>query len=276
MRKEIINFIELMNLFHTHKREYIDYFLKKRSNLYKCLREHGCRDIEVVQPLEWKVWYGSYYFRGILNHKKVFIKVTAECTKDGYMNEVVCDNYIKKNSVFLSERTPKIILNFIYEGFHIVIFEYFEICKELKLNDLQSAMHEFVVEYSNVGIIHQDIKLNNLTIQNGKYCMIDYGYAICPDSNHIRVTTSNYIDYITDLAKTLLENADFYYDDIVASGMNNIDRNLVNFIVGSKDRYFIKLADKIYEYRLEKLAGRSVCLLHKQLVQNDRQLSYSE
>ena len=222
-----------------------------------------CKFIKVAQPLEWKVHYGSYYFKANLKKEKVFIKVTSVYTKDGYENEVVCDDYIKKNSAFLAERTPKILKNFVYEDFHIIIFECFEIQKELGKEDLQNAVSEFLEEYTEKGIIHQDLKPTNLTIHNEKYCIIDYGFSICPDSNHIRITTANYIEYISDEAKNILSCADFYYDDAIACGITNVDRSLINFIVGSRDKYFIKLAGNVYEYRLERLEGRRVCLLHK-------------
>ena len=263
LRKKIIYLIELVTIFIKYWREYIAYYLYRKRKLYKLLREAGYRQIKVVQPCEWKVHYGSYYFRAVLNNNTVFIKVTSSFTKDGYINEVICNDYIQNKSEFLIERTPKILDYFMYEDFYVIVFEYFEIRKDINIGQLKYAVCEFIDEYSKIGIIHQDLKPSNVTIHNGKYCVIDYGYSICPNSNHIRIAKGNYIESISDRAKAILEDADFYYDDVVASGIEGIDRNSINFIVGRKDKYFINLAENIFEYRVEQLAGRSVFLLHK-------------
>ena len=252
LRRRIIYMIELASLFGRHKKSYIDYFLNKRTGLYTYLEHHGCSNIKAVQLLEWKIWYGSYYFKAMFNGERVFIKVTAGCTNDGYLNELICNNYIKNNSPFLAERTPKVLLNFVEEDYHVIVFEYFDICQEIKQDDLKNAVCEFCKEYSRIGVIHQDIKPSNLTMHNGKYCMIDYGYAICPDSNNMRIKRENYIEDISDTGRDTLDNADFYYDDVVASGIKNARRDEVNFIVGRKNEYFIRLAGVVYEYRLEQ------------------------
>lgn len=213
--------------------------------------------------MEWKVNYGSYYFRAKLDEKQVFIKVTAPCTKDGYENEIKCNAFIGNNSKFLSERTPEILASFVYENYHVIIFEYFEMRHEIQKADLRNALHEFIDEYSRIGIIHQDLKASNVTIHRDKYCIIDYGYSICPDSNHFRFAKCNCISHISDKARLLLEDADFYYDDVAALGIENLDRSSVNFIVGKGEKYYISLGASVFEYRLEQLEGRSVCLLHK-------------
>ena len=265
MRKKIIYLIELMILVFRHRKHYMHYLSNRKKELYARLRQAGCTHIKAVQPLEWKVSYGSYYFSALMNHKKVFVKVTGPATKDGYVNELACDTYIKQHSPFLADRTPKVLKSFVSGEYYVILFEYFNILEEIKKDDLQQAACEFLEEYTRIGIIHQDLKPSNLTFHNGRYCIIDYGYSICQGSNHTRLSCMNYIEFITEAAKAVLEDADYYYDDAIAVGMEHTDRSAVNFIVGRKEIYFIRLAGKLYEYRLEQLPGRSVRLLHKYL-----------
>ena len=263
MRQRIIRCIELLHLLWKHKKWYFDYVLHKKQKLYKQLKQLHCKRIKAVQLLEWKVNYGSYYFHALFENKNVFVKVTSKWTKDGYFNEIACNNYIQNHSKFLAERSPTLFVNTIYDDFYILIFERFDIIKGIKNDEVQDALNQFISEYSRIGIIHQDLKPSNITIHDNKYCIIDYGFSICPNSNDVRVATNNYIKHITNAAKELLETPDYYYDDAIASNVTKIDRETLNFIVSNNDKCLIRLAGIVHEFQIQKLPGRSVSILHR-------------
>lgn len=74
----------------------------------------------------------------------------------------------------------------------------------------------------------------------------------------------NHIDHITEAAQKLIQDADFYYDDLIHYGIDSDERESCNFIVSKNDMCFVKLGEKIYRYRLEKMTeGSAVYLLCK-------------
>ncbi len=264
MKKHLIYVTELLALFWKFKCHYFNYFFTKKRKLYRILRSKNCRKIKAIQLLKWKVSYGSMYYKAFLDGKPVFIKVTSFLTADGYNNEIVLNKYIFNNSTFLARRTPEILSHFVNDDFYIIISEFFDI-QVVDFNyDKAPIFKEFICEYLDKCIIHQDLNQDNLCFCGGEFCVIDYGYSICPNSDVVRLQiNNNRIDCITDYARSILNDADFYYDDVLGTGINNFDRNLVNFIVGRDNLYYVKLGNVIHEYTKVQLGNRPVFLLHK-------------
>lgn len=263
MKKKLIKLIALFSLYKTNWKAYKEYYFSKKKILYKYLRNQGFYAIKVAQRLEWKVSYGSFYYNAKYNNQQVFVKVTSKFTQDGYFNEILCNEYIRKKSEYLYHRSPRLLKYSKFDDFYIIVFECVEIDQTFNENDFQCQTTKFIDEFSKIGMIHQDLKITNVTIHNNSMYLLDYGYSLCPASNNVRRTNCNFINYITETAKQLLPNADFYFDDAVSANLFEIDREKINFLVGKDDLYFMKTFDEIIKYQLIRLGERQIWILRK-------------
>ncbi len=100
-----------------------------------------------------------------------------------------------------------------------------------------------------------------------QYWFFDYGTSLCSESDQIGVRNAdeyNHIDKITNQAKQILSDPDFYYDDLTHIGIESKEREEINFLVGKGNIYYAKLGQYLYKYHLEpKNENSHVMLLCK-------------
>lgn len=271
MKETIRKFIEYFYLIKTYKKSYINYFFNCRPVIYKALKEKGIKKIRPVQRHEWKIWYNCCYFSGVVviekSKKPVFIKVMDERLKDCYYNEQLVNEYIDEVSSYLRNRKPKLYYAINVNEIYIMVYDFLKMMPVSRSTKLDEEVKMAVSEYSRVGIIHTDFGISNFGKFNNLYNFFDYGTSIFHESNHIRLRNGkayNHIEHITDIARKLMRNAEFYYDDLIHYGIDNQERESCNFIVSKNDICFVKLGERIYRYKLEKMTeGSNVYLLCK-------------
>lgn len=272
MKETIRKLIEYFCLIKKYRKAYKNYYFNYRPVIYNALKCKNINRIKPVQKHEWKIWYNCCYFSGTAvidtKEKPVFIKVMDKRLNDCYYNEQLINKYIDEVSLYLSERKPKLYYSIDMDGIYIMVYDFIKMMPVSRSIELDKEVKKVVSEYSRIGIIHTDFGISNFGKFNNMYQFFDYGTSLFYGSDHIRLRNSkgyNHIDHITETAKKLIQDADFYYDDLIHYGLDGIERESCNFIVSKDKTCFVKLGEKIYRYRLEKMAeGSAVYLLCKE------------
>ena len=270
MKKYLLNLLEQVLLYKHFWKYYWKFFTVQKKEIYRTLKKHNITNIKFFSQTNWKLVYGSCYFRGIYheNGKKVdvFIKVQSDALVDCYENEPMINKFVDCNSELLAKRKPKLIFNDVENGHYLLVFELLSFQPLRIIDRWEESVQEIISEYTRIGVIHTDFDSVNLGIvDNTLYCF-DYGTSLCELSDHIRIRyspTYNHIDHITDEARELLPDADFYYDDAVHCGIQKIDRPGINFLVGKEDVFYAKLGNTIQKYRMERSPEVGVLCLMK-------------
>lgn len=162
------------------------------SNKFK--KELNKKNIIDVKEFKVHNWHLGYrYYTGFLNGKKVFIKYNRN--PKWIMHELENMNYIKENSNFLWNKTPKLILNEINEKYGFVVEEYFEydsIKKSLQTNkkiDKNKVYEQFIeilLEMQSIQFMHLDINEENLLLSNeSDVYFIDMGFSFVKNKENI-------------------------------------------------------------------------------------------
>lgn len=199
----------------------------------------------------WKLKYGTAYYSGFLRDEqaltKVFIKIQGPLLQDCFSNEIIVNNYIKECSEYLYQRCPKIISSFSTGEHTVIIYEYMTLGSVNNSAAFQSALLSTLDEYRRIGVIHTDFGLSNMGEKDGRYFFFDYGTALCPDSDCIRIRQEyNHIDKAPDRVKQLLDGVNYYYDDAVHFGITCKE---CNYIVGNGTLFLAELGGKRIWYR---------------------------
>ena len=107
---KIHEFKLILNMVITNKQQYKNYVFKEKKVIYSELKECGIYHIRPTAILSWKISYDCIYLSGKLLFenaiKNVFVKVSRKSLQDCYRNEYVVNQYIRKNSQYISEHTP--------------------------------------------------------------------------------------------------------------------------------------------------------------------------
>ena len=257
-------YIELFSLYKKHWRSYGKYYTSQKATLYKIFKSRGITNIKPTGKSDWKIWYGTCYFKGEMNNEVVFIKVQGSNLLDCFENERKLNLYIDQTSQFLAQRKPQLYLDFIVDDFYVFVFKHIRIDRVRSDNSLVESVQMALNEYSRIGLLHSDFGLVNIGNCDGNVCFFDYGTSIFPDSDKVRVRNSptyNHLEKILPQAKSLINEPDFYYDDAVHCGLDGLNRENVNFLVGKNDLYYARLGKKIYKYHLENKSEHSVVKL---------------
>ena len=270
MKKRLSNLIGCLLLYKAYWRYYWKFFTVQKKMIYKTLKKHHVKKIRCFSQSNWKLVYGSCYFTGVYHDagKKtdVFIKVQSDKLVDCYDNEPMVNQYVDQHSEYLAQRKPKLFFCDVENGCYMLVFERVDIQPTTDLEQRKQELQQIIQEYTRIGIIHADFDTVNLGIVDGLLCCLDYGTSLCQQSNHIRIRhhpSYNHLDKMTERARNLLPDADFYYDDAVHCGMDQIDRTDINFLVGKEDTFYAKLGDTVQKYRMMRSPKVGVLCLMK-------------
>lgn len=269
LKSSYSHFVDAVLLLWKDKKDYWDFFTKELQQISsECKR----REIYKLRPIHMEVWklkYGTAYFSGELckahNTQKVFIKIQGPLLKDCFANEVTVNHYIKEHSEYLYERCPKVIDSFCIGKHYLIIYEFLLLAPVSNDEEFLNTVSETLEEYRRVGIVHTDFGLSNMGQIDGKNYFFDYGTAICPESDSIRIRLNyNHIDMISMQAKQQINGATYYYDDAVHFGIQHKE---CNYIVGDSSIFFAVLCGKVLRFKASESNG--VKLLKKEIRNND-------
>lgn len=264
LKNQAIRFYEFVLLLWRNKKHYIRFYFKEKRNLYRKINEKGINRIKPHSRADWKVNYKCVYFSGLKkdsqgNNIKVFVKSLGPFLEDCYNNEIIVNKFIEENSDLLSSCMPHIYDYFVIDDYYFIVSEFINI-KHIDYSDeLEKAVDGIINEYNRIGIIHTDFSLSNIGKHNNKIYFFDYGTAICPLSNNIRIRNQaeyNHLSQISSSAKKIFDDPDFYYEDSLYFGLKkNSKKN--NYIVGKGDCYCVKLGNTFYNYRIQLSSNSS-------------------
>ncbi len=200
---------------------------------YKAINEAFIKNnVTKVKPLHFRRWHlGCAYFSGVINGKKVFIKIDTSLL-------------LLKNEKFFYDIMNEVIpnqlldLHFFYEVFNlqVICFSYAENATELTPellithpNYLSEAV--FILKKIRTNsVIHRDIKLDNFIISNGKLKIIDFYFSCGLFGKH-----GSFKEVDRDVDDNLLilkrlgskyKPSDFLWNDFVS--LKNILNEIVN------------------------------------------------
>lgn len=236
-----------------YKSFYFNYYFKNKKKIYMALKDSGVSNIKPIHKEIWKLWYNTSYYTAVSNGRSVFIKVMGELLQDCFNNEILVNKYIDDNSLWLEKRKPKLLHNIALDELYILIYENLHMENITLTESVKEDVKKAIKEYNRIGILHTDFGLTNIAKYDNKTLFIDYGTSICLQSNMIRIRNEsnyNHIDRITDQAKDLCENADFYYDDAVHVGVDMPKTENINFLVGQGDLFYVKLGTQFIKFKL--------------------------
>lgn len=255
MKQKIIFLYELLLLATKHPFAYMRFFIFKKHKILKLLKQNRIKKIRPVQLIQWKIWYGTCYFSGIIKDDNkdvsVFIKVMGKDLESCYNNELIVNDYILQTSLYLAEKTPKIYNHFSLDDTYIIVYENLKFQSFSKNEESIAEIGNVLSEYTEAGIIHTDFGLANMGLVDNKYYFFDYGTSICPLSEIIRIRRSdtyNVIDKAIPSALNLIPEPDYYYDDAAFLGIEYKERNNINFIIAKQELFFVKLGPDIFKF----------------------------
>lgn len=270
MKKCLLKMLECLLLYKRFWKYYWKFFTVQKKSIYKTLKSHNITNIKFFSQTNWKLVYGSCYFKGKYHYagKKtdVFIKVQSDALVDCFDNEPMVNQHIDNHSAFLAQRKPKLFFFDVENGHYFLVFEHMNIQPAADMAQWEQDLQQIIQEYTRIGVIHTDFDTVNLGTVDNSLCCFDYGTSLCADSDHIRIRydpSYNHLDKITAKAKALMPDADFYYDDAVHCGMDRIDRTDINFLVGKENTFYAKLGDRIQKYHMEPSPKVGVLCLMK-------------
>ncbi len=268
IKKSIISFCEASHLAIAHKDSYLKLF-RERTLIRNSFRKHGFYCLHPVRMDIWKLYYGTAYFKAkffdqsVKKWRPVFIKMQGPLLTDCYQNELIVNSYLNDVSPFLASHTIKILDTFILNSNSFIIYEYCHLKDVSSLDSINGEVRRFLEEYDRTGIIHTDLGLSNMGWCNGDFFVFDYGTALCPRSNHIRVRMTgdayNHLEKIVPDAKKRFLNPCFYYDDgIHLTGTNHSS----NYIVSDRKSVIARLGNQYYQYCCQR--QRSILLISRE------------
>lgn len=264
MKEYIRCIIEYWVLLNSHKKSYVNYYLKQKKKVYAALQNKNIKCIRPIQRHEWKVWYNCFYYSGVIVQngveKKVFIKVMDRRLQDCFKNEKIVNDYIDQESRFLSNKKPALYYAFQIDNLFINVYDFWKMDIVVKNKMLVESVMKTLEEYNRIGIIHTDFSVTNIGRIGNEYIFFDYGTSLCVQSNNIRLRKGdfyNHIEYITASAKRLLPDADYYYDDMIHFGLDNESRNERGYIVASGDICYVNFGSIVQKYYLRKIEDNS-------------------
>ena len=260
----ISQFADVLLLAWADRKKYWQFFFYEFPVINtECKRQNVIRLRPAHMGL-WKLKYGTAYYSGLLRNgqglSKVFIKIQGPLLQDCFSNEITVNRYIKEYSDYLYQRCPKIISSFSAGEHTVIIYEYMTLEPVSDTAAFQSALSAVLDEYRRIGIVHTDFGLSNMGEKDGRYFFFDYGTALCPDSDCIRIRQEyNHIDKAPDRVKQMLDDANYYYDDAVHFGIMCKE---CNFIVGNDTQFLADLGGKRIWYRAS--GTRTIKILKKE------------
>ena len=265
MKAYISNLLDALLLFRKYRGAYFRFFAHDMADVRAECKRRNIRRLSPAHLEAWKLQYGTAYFRGVMTSEdragtKVFIKVQGPKLLDCFFNEVIVNKYIYDHSPFLSAMMPALLDSFESGGFNALVYEHLKIESVHDLNKFHEMVGKVLDEYRRIGIIHTDFGLSNMGEINGQYYFFDYGTAICPRSDTIRIRSNyNHLDMITERAKNALKDAAFYYDDAVHFGISHND---CNYLAGDASCFIADLGNEVVKYHVMKQGN--LYYMHKQ------------
>lgn len=220
VKRKLIKKHEQIVLMRKYPKDYLNYWFRKKSKIYDMLHNNGIVNIKPIHKHIWKIWYGTYYYSGVLDstNEKVFIKIMGEYLENCYNNEVTVNQFIEANSQILYERLPAIKCNSYENGMYFIAYDFLLLEPISLVRDYKDQLRIMIEEFNRIGIIHTDFDLTNIGHINGKLYIFDYGTSLCPISNRVGIRNSekyNHLEAMPNEAKELVHNPVFYYDDLM-------------------------------------------------------------
>lgn len=161
------------------------------SKITKVIKSLGVTNLKIFRFVN--SHHGFYYFTGILNAKKVFVKVD---TKFHILSNDI-QVYEKSDGDF-KDSLVKIFDYHLDEDLQIIVFDFVE-SKELTSMDLLETpelsieLCNLIFKINKLGFIHRDIRLDNFLLVNDEIKVIDFtfAYSLKGDSEFKDLSTSS-------------------------------------------------------------------------------------
>lgn len=271
MKRILKYYLELLYLIRKNFRFYLRYYLHDRRKLYSALKSHGISSVKEAHKTQWKINNKTCYFFGKMRDGnkdvRVFVKVMGENFFDCFINEPLVFKYIN-DSPYLRSHCPALYDSFSVNDYYCLVYEAVDLKDITPEENITEEIENVLKEYTLSGIIHTDFASVNFGKANDTYMFFDYGTSLCHDSNNIRIRNGskyNHVAFATKTALSLIPEPDYYYDDAIHCGLNDHEREDINFIVGKNNFYYVRLGTEIYKYKTKKKSqNSSVVLLEKQ------------
>lgn len=139
-----------------------------------------------IKPIHVKNWhYGTRFFLLKSHERKVFVKVLSN--RDLAYRELDFYSYIYKSDSKLKSYIPRLIhcnevgknyymiLEYI-EGFNFIDINFEKYTEENRKN-ICCSLFEILTELNNLGLLHNDIRMNNIILRNNQPVLFDFGYS---------------------------------------------------------------------------------------------------
>lgn len=226
---------------------YIIFLYKIRLSISK----ENINEIKAFKLEEWR-HQGVFYFTGVLNNKKIFIKCMKN--KNIIYNEWIAYQQLKKSSKFEKKYFIEYLFYKNFNNFGIIASNYIDgiSLEKIKINTITGKktvifqLEKILSILEDSKIIHRDINPKNIYFKNGKLNklkLIDFSYSI---SNELTTKLKEQI-FNQKILKSL--NKNYSPKGLVWDDYYSVDKIIKEKLKTCSKKITLKKGSLIYEYK---------------------------